>query len=151
MAQTPVDIVLSLGEPRAVVPDLKGMTRDEAEAALLPAQLDLGVVTEEYVDIQPAGRVFRQSPAAGVLTAFQSTVNFTVSLGTWTGLDETAPHVEITVTPERIKIGETAVITVTAWNNVGGYPKRAENLRKRHASYQRLLHLNGIGHGICTC
>ncbi len=65
------------------------MTIDEAAAALTAADLKLGTVSEDYVDIQPEGKIFQQSLAAGAMTAFQSTVDVTVSKGIWTGLDET--------------------------------------------------------------
>lgn len=63
------------------VPDLSGLTRAEAEAALAAAGLAAGIVTEEYSSEVPAGQVIRQTPGAGVYLASGSAVAFVVSLG----------------------------------------------------------------------
>ncbi|NLV42855.1 MAG: PASTA domain-containing protein [Candidatus Hydrogenedentes bacterium] len=63
------------------VPDLSGLTRAEAEAALAAAGLAAGVVTEEHSGEVPAGQVIRQTPGAGFYLASGSAVAFVVSLG----------------------------------------------------------------------
>ncbi|HQL94865.1 MAG TPA: PASTA domain-containing protein [Candidatus Hydrogenedentes bacterium] len=63
------------------VPDLSGLTRAEAEAALAAVGLAAGAVTEEYSSDVPAGQVIRQTPLAGFYLASGSPVDFVVSLG----------------------------------------------------------------------
>ncbi len=63
------------------VPELSGLTRAEAEAALVAAGLSVGAVTEEYSSDVPEGQVIRQTPLAGIYLASGSAVAFFVSLG----------------------------------------------------------------------
>jgi beta-lactam-binding protein with PASTA domain len=47
------------------VPNVRGMTQADAQSAITGAALVAGSVTEEYIDIQPAGHVFRKNPLPG--------------------------------------------------------------------------------------
>ena len=62
-----VDLSLSKGPRPVVVPDLTGMTRDDAEAALRARDLALGDVTTREVDPAeaPEGTIVDQFPQAG--------------------------------------------------------------------------------------
>lgn len=76
-----VIINISLGVRQVTVPDLSGMGRDEAEAALADADL-VGEFSGEYSDEFPnAGDVIRQSVSPGSEIDEGSTVTVTVSLG----------------------------------------------------------------------
>ncbi|MBZ5558675.1 MAG: PASTA domain-containing protein [Acidobacteriia bacterium] len=64
-----------------IVPDVTGTTQADAQAALIAAQLVLGVVTTENNNTVPAGEVIRQSPAAGSSVPTGSAVDIVISLG----------------------------------------------------------------------
>jgi hypothetical protein len=63
------------------VPDVAGLTRDAAAAAVTAAGLVLGQVTDTPSDTVPAGSVITQTPAAGTMVAPLSAVDLTVSSG----------------------------------------------------------------------
>jgi eukaryotic-like serine/threonine-protein kinase len=69
------------GKPQATVPDLSGMTQDQAQAALAAVGLVLGTATPESSTMVPSGAVIRQDPAAGVQVTKGSAVNVVVSSG----------------------------------------------------------------------
>ena len=79
-----VTLVVSTGpcppETRTV-PDISGMTRSQAEAAITAAGLSLGEVTEECSATVAQGNVIRQNPEAGAQVAAGSDIVFTVSSG----------------------------------------------------------------------
>ncbi len=72
---------VSSGIPQATVPDLRGMARSGAEAALTEANLKLGAVREETSTTVAAGLVISQDPAAGTRVDRESVVNIVVSSG----------------------------------------------------------------------
>jgi beta-lactam-binding protein with PASTA domain len=115
----PVDLTLSLGVQMVTVPDVTGMTPENATAALTAATLAVGEITQEYINIQPAGLVFDQSECAGTQTAHNTPVNLKVSLGVWSGEDTQPPYAWITATPAQVDIGNPVFIKVTAADNVG--------------------------------
>ena len=119
MTESPVDYVVSLGVQTVTVPDVTGMSRTDAESALASVELSPGTVTQEYTDVQPEGYVFFQEPASGEQVPSGTAVDLTVSLGPWSGEDETPPQVTVTADPLQLEIGDTALITVTAHDNVG--------------------------------
>ncbi len=77
-----VQIVVSTGEPQAMpVPDLSGMSREDAEAALAAAGLKVGVpISETSMDV-PEGHVIRTKPAKGTEVLSGATVRLVVSAG----------------------------------------------------------------------
>jgi eukaryotic-like serine/threonine-protein kinase len=77
---TTVILDISLGQRRATVPAVTGMTRDSATAALAKAGFDLGDVTEQESQ-QPRGTVLASSPIAGQVAVLPSSVNLAVSRG----------------------------------------------------------------------
>ena len=83
---TAVSIVKSLGSStvEVTVPDIVGMERTAAEAALVAAGLTVGEVGYESSPTVPVDRVIRQEPAAGNTVPEGTPVNFTVSLGSGT-------------------------------------------------------------------
>ena len=77
-----VSLVVNRGEVEtAPVPDLTGMTKDEAVAALTAAGLVMGKVTQVASDNIPAGQVVDQKVAPGVAVAKGTSVAVTVSSG----------------------------------------------------------------------
>ncbi len=79
---SPVGLLVSKGrpEPTVAVPDVSGMTADEATTTLADAALT-AVPVEAYVADVPAGDVADQEPAPGALVKPLSEVLVTVSLG----------------------------------------------------------------------
>jgi len=64
-----------------VVPDVVGINRREAEAAIIDTDLVVGTVVEEYNDIIPADEVISQAPNGGTIVPLGSAVELVVSLG----------------------------------------------------------------------
>jgi len=77
---TVVDLVVSAGPAPRAVPALVGLTRADAERALQPLGLSLGVA-EEFSETVSEGQIISISPAAGTEVPRGSTVTVTVSLG----------------------------------------------------------------------
>jgi beta-lactam-binding protein with PASTA domain/predicted Ser/Thr protein kinase len=77
--ESTVVIFVSSGRAKTTVPDVRGMTRDEAVAALTAANLDVSVA-EVYSEQQP-GIVTAQSPGPGTRLVEGETVRINVSRG----------------------------------------------------------------------
>ncbi|WP_237111459.1 Stk1 family PASTA domain-containing Ser/Thr kinase [Nocardioides sp. WS12] len=93
-----VELTVSRGKERYDVPDLRGMTADEAESALSEVKMVLGRTTEAFSDTVPTGKVIATKPAFGTPAATlqppNTTVDLVVSKGKkpitisdWTGRD----------------------------------------------------------------
>ena len=76
-----VDLVVSLGPVVVSVPDVVGLPQADAEAAIVAANLVVGVVTTAGSDTLPAGNVISQDPTGGSSVAEGSAVDLIVSLG----------------------------------------------------------------------
>lgn len=76
-----IQVVLSKGPERYVVPDLIGLTVDQADAALANLNLLLGERGDAFSDTVPEGRIISTTPAAGTQTRGGSIVNIVVSKG----------------------------------------------------------------------
>ncbi|NLT26824.1 MAG: Stk1 family PASTA domain-containing Ser/Thr kinase [Microbacteriaceae bacterium] len=76
-----VTLTVSAGPSSIAVPDIAGMSEDEAKAALEDAGLRLGTVTSEDSPSVPAGEVIRSNPAIGRPAAPDSAVDVFVSNG----------------------------------------------------------------------
>jgi eukaryotic-like serine/threonine-protein kinase len=63
------------------VPDVVGLTADDASTRLLAAGLQPGQVTEAPADGATAGRITEQDPAAGTQVAPRTAVDVTVAAG----------------------------------------------------------------------
>lgn len=75
---TGVTLVVSVGAPTIQVPDLAGLTLDEAQVALEEVGLVMGTHYRQTSVAQPDGTVFRQDPPAGTLLAPGTAVNLTL-------------------------------------------------------------------------
>ncbi|WP_407400538.1 Stk1 family PASTA domain-containing Ser/Thr kinase [Anaerovibrio sp.] len=78
--QRQVTITISKGGEELTMPDLKGMSRSNAEAKLNKMGLKIGAVYEEESD-EPAGTVLKQDPVNGSKVTKGQSVDFTVSKG----------------------------------------------------------------------
>ncbi len=80
-ANTPVDIVVSLGPENIMVPDVTGLSEGAAGIVVLGANLSVGEITVQPNVDTPAGDVISQNPPAGTLVAQTTPVDLLVSLG----------------------------------------------------------------------
>ncbi len=78
---TPVDIVVSQGKQPTTVPDVTGMSQDEATTALENAGLKRGTVKKDYSDTVPKDAVISSSPKAGESAYYGDAVSITISRG----------------------------------------------------------------------
>lgn len=76
-----VGVLLATGGGGATVPDVTGMTQEDATEALAAAGFAAGAVTEVADDAVPAGSVVSQDPAGGATADEGSDVALTVSAG----------------------------------------------------------------------
>ncbi|HPO14601.1 MAG TPA: PASTA domain-containing protein [Candidatus Hydrogenedentes bacterium] len=79
--ETIVDLVLSLGPCTSVIPDLTGLSEDEALAALEAVDLMISTVTTDFHASIPAGHVISQSPAAGLTVSCGTGIGLVISTG----------------------------------------------------------------------
>lgn len=78
---TPIHLTVSQGEEQITVPDVLGMTEEEARAAIIGANLTSGTVTPRYSASVAPGTVISQNPEAGAVVGRDSAVNLVVSSG----------------------------------------------------------------------
>jgi len=76
-----ITITVSKGPRQVEVPDLKGITEDEALAAIEAAGLSPKPLPDEPSSKTPAGSVMKQNPDPGTLVDEGSTVEYVVSRG----------------------------------------------------------------------
>lgn len=74
-----VSVVVCLGPESAAIPDLDGMTQEEAANALAPLGLHVGVVTHRQDSDAPRGTVIEQYPEQGEVLENGGTVDLTLS------------------------------------------------------------------------
>lgn len=74
-----VSVVVCLGPESAAVPDLDGMTQEEAANALAPLGLHVGVVTHRQDSDAPRGTVIEQYPEQGEVLENGGMVDLTLS------------------------------------------------------------------------
>lgn len=74
-----VQLVVSSGPATAPIPDVSGLTYQEASAKLFNAGFSVGKVTKERSEGIPTGNVIRQRPAAGGLAARDGKVDLVIA------------------------------------------------------------------------
>ena len=84
-AGTKVNLVVSLGADLAEVPNLEGMTEDEARRAIEDAGFVPDPQPTEYNEEVPSGQIVSQSPEPGSMAPRGSAVAYVVSRGVETG------------------------------------------------------------------
>ena len=95
------------------VPDLAGMTANEAVAALAAAGLAGGTVTQRTSTTVASGRVITQQPPASTIVAPNSAVDYTISAGVPISLAYAGED------PLSVLFGDRAELTVTPVNAHG--------------------------------
>ena len=81
LSDSTVTLYLSRGPERYDVPDVGGLTVDEARQALREQQLRLGPIDESYSESVPEGQVIEQDVVAGEAARPDTEVGITVSNG----------------------------------------------------------------------
>jgi eukaryotic-like serine/threonine-protein kinase len=76
-----VELIVSRGPRQVTVPNLEGLSEDDAAAALDDANLRLGEVTEQTSDEVEEGLVIEQNPASGERVDIRSPVDIVLSSG----------------------------------------------------------------------
>lgn len=84
---SPVDVVISTGRDGVQVPDLTGLTDDQARQAVLDVGLVVNTTTTAPSLTVPAGQVVGQNPPAGAFVASGSFVSYVLSSGPLTDDD----------------------------------------------------------------
>lgn len=77
---TSVTLTVSAGQQMVAVPQIVGMTQEDAQTALESSGFDLGEVTQ-LPSNQPRGQVISSNPAPGVKTPVPSSVSIVLSAG----------------------------------------------------------------------
>jgi serine/threonine-protein kinase len=81
-ASASVDLVVSAGKETTSVPELVGLTEEEALAAIRASGLTLETIQREYSSDVEEGLVISQQPETGTTVELGSSVTITVSRGT---------------------------------------------------------------------
>ena len=77
-----VSIIISKGKKEVLMPDLQGMTMEQARIVLEENGLSPGTLSETHALSAAAGTLLAQHPTAGVMVVRESPVDLLVSLGT---------------------------------------------------------------------
>jgi beta-lactam-binding protein with PASTA domain len=78
---TAVNLVISAGPAMLQVPDVVGLTQEEAQTEITVAELKIGTVARTNSPTVPVGKVISQNPAAGSSVVKGSSVDLMVSSG----------------------------------------------------------------------
>jgi YD repeat-containing protein len=78
---TSINLVISSGPAIGTVPNVVGMTRSDAQSALVNASLSVGALTFVNSDAVAAGDVISQNPAPGASVVPRTAVTLQISLG----------------------------------------------------------------------
>ncbi len=83
LADATVQVIMSGGQEEVMMPDLAGMTKEEAQQLITGQNLTIGAdgINEEYSDVVEKGRVITQSIPADERIAVQTQITLAVSLG----------------------------------------------------------------------
>jgi hypothetical protein len=105
---SPADQVVISANPKMVnVPEVVGMTRSDADAALKSVGLVVGTITTEHSGTVPEGSVIRQNPIGGSSVIQNTAVDLIISLGP----ENQPPALSFAGSPYSISQGEFAYIT----------------------------------------
>jgi len=78
---TVVKVVISKGEELITIPDVVGLSRDDAIAKLVRVGLEIGEIIEEEDDEVPAGTIISQEPEADTKAKKGTVINLVASKG----------------------------------------------------------------------
>ena len=79
--RTTITVYVSLGKNKVRIPNLKGMTEEQATAALVAAKLSLGTITQSNSPTVPAGQVISSDPEINTDVAEGTVINLVISNG----------------------------------------------------------------------
>lgn len=100
-AKTTITVYVSAGAQQVVMPDLSGMTEQDAMLAIITAKLVLGSITQADSATVPQNMVVSTDPAANQSIPAGSTINLIISTGTVivpnvVNLDKTDANAQLT-------------------------------------------------------
>jgi beta-lactam-binding protein with PASTA domain len=116
---TSVALVISTGVQDVIVPDIVGLSQNEAESQITAAHLVVGAISIDNSDTVPEGLVMSQDPASGVTIAAGTAVAMVVSSG------PVAPdrrllfdgNNDVVTIPNSNKLRLANSVTIEAWIN----------------------------------
>jgi serine/threonine-protein kinase len=100
-AKTTITVYVSAGAEQIIMPDLSGMTEQDATLAITNAKLVLGTITQADSATVPQNMVISSDPAANQSIPAGSTINLVISTGTVivpnvVNLDKTDANAQLT-------------------------------------------------------
>lgn len=113
---TKVVIIISKGAEKVKVPDLSGMTVEQAKKALADANLSDGGATEAYSSTVEAGKIIEQTVKQGKKVDAGTSVGYTVSKGKEPAQTVAVPNVT----------GKSLADAISALKNKGLYYKEVQ-------------------------
>jgi beta-lactam-binding protein with PASTA domain len=126
---SPVNLVISSGPQMVTVPNVEGLTQDDATTAITAAKLTGGTVTQQSSNTVAAGNVISQDPTSGSSVAQGSPVNLVISSGPQMmtvpnveGLTQAAATTAITAAKLRGAVTQQSSSTVATGNVISQDP-----------------------------
>ncbi|CAN5848248.1 hypothetical protein BH18ACI4_BH18ACI4_17270 [soil metagenome] len=119
---TPINLILgSVGENPITVPDLRGRSRDDAEAALRGLRINLRRMKTEETDRTPEGTVFKQSPEPGSQFAKFCAVNVELTIAIpWTIVEN---YVGLQLAEAQHRLNAINLHGVVSYQDTAGNPE----------------------------
>ena len=136
-----ITLYVSLGPVQTLskVPDLFGMTKDEAQARLTEEGLVLGLVSEDYSNSVQEGKVIGQGTEEGMEVAKGTSIDITISKGPQETSEKTGASGTVTISQPFSKAEENGKLMVVAYDADGNASKIYENT----VSYSTFSSLGG--------
>ena len=136
-----ITLYVSLGPVQTLskVPDLFGMTKDEAQARLTEEGLVLGLVSEDYSNSVQEGKVIGQGTEEGTEVAKGTSIDITISKGPQETSEKTGASGTVTISQPFSKAEENGKLMVVAYDADGNASKIYENT----VSYSTFSSLGG--------
>jgi len=107
------------------VPHLKGLSLEQAKAALKKAQLNLGTIKKHRIRTDEGISVLYQTPVNGERRVINTDVNITLS----DPIPETRIHVKLKIDKKQLIVGETLTLRAEIGNPIQGItPKYSFNI-----------------------
>lgn len=115
----PADVVVTAGYDMVTVPNLSNKTQQDAELAIIAAELRVGSITAQSSGTVPSGSVISQNPQANAVLPKGSSVELTVSSGPSTDTEPPTLDVSFNHSAGIYDLGENVIVTITTSDNAG--------------------------------
>ena len=131
-----VTLIMSKGPERYPMPAVAGITREQAEQAILNGKMTVGEVTEQWHESAPAGQVLGASQEEGAQLKPKTPINLTVSKGPepigikdYTGTDAKAATAALTEAGFEVDVKEENSASVEAGKIITQTPRDGNGKR----------------------